>query len=126
MKSACALNTVLASWFTYSTACTACCRQVARHCQEGFKAAVDLNCYEACVNGGGSKAFVIERRLDEVCNGALRDTPRPLCHDSCVRGYQSGVADMSARLVKRMAEVRVSVVVVDTEAQPATSERHAL
>lgn len=102
----CALTTVLVFLFDI-THLRPGCWQVARHCQEGFKAAVDLNCYDACVNGGGSKAFVIERRLDEVCNGALRDTPRPLCHDSCVRGYHSGVADMSARLVKRMAEVRV-------------------
>lgn len=80
--------------------------QVSSKCQSGFKAAVDMNCYDACANGGYLQPFVSERRLNEVCNGALKETPRPLCHDACVRGYRSGVKDMTTLLVKRMAEVR--------------------
>lgn len=79
--------------------------QVSSKCQSGFKAAVDLNCYDACANGGYLQPFVTDSRLNEACNGALSETPRPLCHDACVRGYRSGVKDMAALLVKRMTEV---------------------
>lgn len=82
--------------------------QVARYCQEGFRAAVDMNCYDACLNGGRLQSYLTDRRLDEVCLGALKAAPRPLCHDACVRGYRSGAQDMSTALLKRMAQVRVN------------------
>lgn len=87
-----------------------CGVQVARYCQEGFKASLDTNCYDACVNGGRLQSFLTERRLDEVCQHALKEVPRPLCHDACVRGYRAGVEDMSTTLVKRIAEVRTDVM----------------
>lgn len=83
------------------------CLQVSSKCQSGFKEAVDMNCYDACVNGGRLQPFVSEHRLDDACKSALKETPRPLCHDACVRGYRSGIKDMSTLLVKRMAEVSV-------------------
>lgn len=79
--------------------------QVARYCQEGFRAAVDANCYDACVAGGRLQSFLTDRGLDEKCDRALKETPRPLCHDACVRGYRSGIKGMSVSLVKRMAKV---------------------
>eukprot|EP00904_Undaria_pinnatifida_P000723 jgi/Undpi1/10651/HiC_scaffold_29.g13101.m1 len=79
--------------------------KVARYCQEGFRAAVDENCYDACLNGGRLQAYLTDRRLDQVCHRALKAAPRPLCHDACVRGYRSGAEDMSLALVKLMSQV---------------------
>lgn len=82
-----------------------CGTQIARFCQEGFRTAVETNCYDACLNGGRLASYLTEIRLDESCERSLKQTPRPLCHDACVRGYRSGVQDMTLDLVKRMAEV---------------------
>lgn len=68
-----------------------------------------MNCYDACVNGGRLQPFVSENRLNEVCKSSLKETPRPLCHDACVRGYRAGVKNMSTVLTKRMAEVSILV-----------------
>ncbi|CAM9095800.1 unnamed protein product [Ectocarpus fasciculatus] len=84
--------------------------KVSSKCHSGFKAAVDRNCHDACVNGGRLQPFLVERRLDEACNGALKDSPRPLCHDACVRGYRSGVKDMTTSLGKHMAEVSPAII----------------
>lgn len=81
--------------------------QVVRYCQEGFSAAIDENCYDACVQGGRLQRFLTEKRLDETCQRSLKETPRPLCHDACVQGYRSGVKDVSTALGKRMAKVRI-------------------
>lgn len=78
--------------------------KVARYCQEGFKAGVLDNCYDACFTGGNTHSFLTERRLDQMCDRALNDTPRPLCHDACVKGYRSGLDDMSISLYKLMAK----------------------
>ncbi|CAM9889244.1 unnamed protein product [Scytosiphon promiscuus] len=86
--------------------------KVSSKCQSGFKEAVDMNCYDACVNGGRLQLFVSEQRLDDTCKGTLKEIPRPLCHDACVRGYRAGVKDMSTLLAKRMAEVAPTVLAV--------------
>lgn len=80
--------------------------QVARHCHQGFNAAIEENCYEACVNDGNIPTFVVEQRLDNTCEHSLKDTPRPLCHDSCVQGYRAGVEGVSSSLTKMMAQVK--------------------
>eukprot|EP00752_Nemacystus_decipiens_P002123 g2026.t1 len=82
--------------------------KVSSTCQSAFKTAVDLNCYDACTNGGYLQPFVSESRMNEACKNAVRESPRPLCHDACVRGYRSGVKDMTTLLVKRMTELIAS------------------
>lgn len=102
----CAVQAHTRSHDARSRDCSYCdAAQVARYCQEGFRAAVDTNCYDACLNGGRLQSYLTDRRLDEVCHRALKVAPRPLCHDACVRGYRSGAEDMSIALLKRMAHV---------------------
>ncbi|CAM9466084.1 unnamed protein product [Hapterophycus canaliculatus] len=102
--------------------------KVSSRCQSGFKEAVDMNCYDACVNGGRLQPFISEHRLDEACKSALKETPRPLCHDACVRGYRSGIKDMSSLLLKRMAEIAPTVLTAlkeDTLARQVAQSAHA-
>lgn len=79
--------------------------QISRYCRNGFGAAIDTNCHDACVNGGRAQSFLVERRLEETCKGAINETPRPLCHESCVHGYRSGLREMSGKLLSRIDEV---------------------
>ncbi|CAN0177924.1 unnamed protein product [Ectocarpus sp. 4 AP-2014] len=102
---------------------------VSSKCHTGFKAAVERNCHDACVNGGRLQPFLVERRLDEACNGALKDAPRPLCHDACVRGYRSGVKDMTTSLGKLMAEASPAVITAlkgDTLSRQAAQKTHVV
>lgn len=103
----CSCSILLEEYSHPVSLCPSCCGslQVARYCLQGFRAAIDDNCNDACSNGGTIRSFIVDNRLDQTCSHALEDRPRPLCHDSCVQGYRAGVEDTLIALAKIIPQV---------------------